>query len=329
VFTRPTDVDDADLMVVLDRQWGVDATHLTYLAVGFGSHHWQATAESTSWFVTVDDLRARQREPDEAPSKVRERLVAAFKTAAALGDAGYEFVVAPVRTNDGEVTCDLGDRYIIALYPLLQGRTSDYGNYADPAHRDGVVRHLAALHLAPEWCGQQALAETFSIARRSELVDSTSQLGDPWRSGPFAEPTRRLLKRHLDALERTFETYDRLAANVRVRSDRFVLTHGEPHPANTIVTDRGIVLVDWDTTLIAPPERDLWDMIGDDRSVVEYYESLTGITVDHDAVEMYRLAWDLNEIALYISDFRRPHDLTADTAEAWKNLQYFLDPNRW
>ncbi len=34
-----------------------------------------------------------------------------------------------------------------------------------------------------------------------------------------------------------------------------VLTHGEPHPGNTLMTNGGWVVVDWDTTLIA--ERDL------------------------------------------------------------------------
>jgi aminoglycoside phosphotransferase (APT) family kinase protein len=37
-----------------------------------------------------------------------------------------------------------------------------------------------------------------------------------------------------------------------------VLTHGEPHPGNLIQVGSRWMLVDWDTTLVAPPERDLW-----------------------------------------------------------------------
>ena len=47
------------------------------------------------------------------------------------------------------------------------------------------------------------------------------------------------------------------------------------------------------------------------------------------AIDLYRLAWDLSEIAIYVSDFHRPHDRTDDTEEAWTNLQHFLDPTRW
>ncbi|MPZ79263.1 MAG: phosphotransferase [Actinophytocola sp.] len=40
--------------------------------------------------------------------------------------------------------------------------------------------------------------------------------------------------------------------------------HGEPHRGNTITTPNGVVLIDWDTTLIAAPERDLWALVGED-----------------------------------------------------------------
>ena len=70
-------------------------------------------------------------------------------------------------------------------------------------------------------------------------------------------------------------------------------------------------------------------MIGEEPSVAAQYERLTGTRVSEDAVDLYRLAWDLNEIAIYVSDFRRPHERTDDTSEAWQNLQHFLDPTRW
>ena len=181
----------------------------------------------------------------------------------------------------------------------------------------------------PTSCRRFASTETFSIARRAALFAACAQLQDTWEFGPFADPARRLLARHADAVARAFDTYDALAAEVSSQPERFVLTHGEPHAANTITTDRGVVLVDWDTALIAPPERDLWDLVDEEPSVVAQYEALTGIRVDQDAIELYRLAWDLSEIAVYISDFRQPHERTEDMSETWQNLQHYLDPARW
>jgi hypothetical protein len=47
-------------------------------------------------------------------------------------------------------------------------------------------------------------------------------------------------------------------------------------------------------------------------------------------LDLYRLRWDVAEIAEYIAQFRSPHEESADTREAWKNLELFLDPpRRW
>lgn len=316
MYTRPVGLSDADIVTVLQERWGIEVSCVEYAAVGFGSHHWRATTSSGDWFVTVDDLT----------TKDRDRLVAALSTAGHLRRYGFEFVVGPVAASDGRVVVDLTDRYAVAVYPMLDGRTYSYGNYTEAAHRDEVVRHLASLHRAPASCRRWAHAETFEIHRRRELDLARSELHLPWESGPFAEPARRLLGQHDREVERLNETYDALVTEVRERCARFVLTHGEPHPANTISTDHGVVLVDWDTTLIAPPERDLWDLVGDDAAVIDQYERLTGVGVDRQAIELYRLAWDLSEIAIYVSDFRQPHELTQDMSEAWNNLQHYLDP---
>jgi len=329
MFTRPTDVADADLLTTLSDGWSLDISALDYFAVGFGSHPWRAATSSTSWFVTVDDLVAKRHDPDEATSTTRKRLIAALTTARALRDAGLEFVVAPLPTHDREIARNLGDRYVVTVFPLIVGTTYDYGDFRCEDHRDDVVRHLATLHRSPASCRRWALTETFSIPRRVELFDACSQLHDTWDSGPFADPARLLLTRPVDAVGRAFDKHDALAIAVGSDSERFVLTHGEPHPANTITTERGVVLVDWDTALIAPPERDLWDLVAQEPSVAARYESLMGTRVDDDALELYRLAWDLSEIAIYISDIRQPHEATEDMTEAWQNLQHFLDPTRW
>ena len=108
-----------------------------------------------------------------------------------------------------------------------------------------------------------------------------------------------------------------------------VLTHGEPHCANTITTPEGPVLVDWDTALLAPPERDLWALIDEDSSIADAYTHRSGIAVEPDAEQLYRLWWDLCEISLYVAEFRRPHRDTEDVRVAWRGLAKHLDPNRW
>ncbi len=55
-----------------------------------------------------------------------------------------------------------------------------------------------------------------------------------------------------------------------------------------------------------------------------------GLAAAGHALAFYRMWYDLFEIAGYVELFRRPHDDTADAAESWQNLQYFLQPAaRW
>jgi spectinomycin phosphotransferase/16S rRNA (guanine(1405)-N(7))-methyltransferase len=42
VLTPPDGLDDEVLMTALRRCWGLNVTSLSYLAVGWGSHHWAA-----------------------------------------------------------------------------------------------------------------------------------------------------------------------------------------------------------------------------------------------------------------------------------------------
>ena len=253
MFTRPIDVADADLEAILAEGWGLDDVTVDYLAVRFGSHHWLATTASTNWFVTVDDLVAKRREPDESLPNTREHLIAALATAGALRDSGFEFVVAPVRTDSGQHRPRPRRPICRCGVSARAWRDIRLRQFSDDAHREAVVHNLATLHCAATSCRRFASTETFSIARRAALFVACSQLRDTWEFGPFADPARRLLARHADALAHAFGTYDALAAEVSSQPERFVLTHGEPHAANTITTDRGVVLVDWDTALIAPP----------------------------------------------------------------------------
>jgi spectinomycin phosphotransferase len=94
-----------------------------------------------------------------------------------------------------------------------------------------------------------------------------------------------------------------------------VLTHGEPHPGNVVFAESHVLLVDWDTVGVALPERDLWMLDTDDERA--RYEQGTGRPVDDAAIRLYRLRWELDDIASFVHTFRSPHREDADTARTW------------
>jgi spectinomycin phosphotransferase len=78
-----------------------------------------------------------------------------------------------------------------------------------------------------------------------------------------------------------------------------------------------LLLVDWDTAGLALPERDLWLAAGDDARAAGRYTELTGRRVSGAAMDLYRLRWSLDDIALFVRDFRAPHGQNEDTALMW------------
>jgi spectinomycin phosphotransferase/16S rRNA (guanine(1405)-N(7))-methyltransferase len=330
VFTEPDDLPSGVLAGALREMWGFTAASLEYQPVGFGSYHWLATdTAGRRLYVTADDLAAKRRTAHETADDAFDRLCHAFGTASALrSEAGLGFVVAPLPTAAGRVVARLSERYSLVIHPYVTGTDAgEDGEFTNDGDRRAVVDMLIQIHGAR---AGEPLAEDFVVPHLDALQAMTRQTGGVWRSGPYAQRAQELLRTHATDLRLLITAYQGLARRAGSRPERMVITHGEPHAGNVLVTAAGLVLVDWDTTLVAPPERDLWGLAGADASLLDHYAAVTGTEIDDGALSLYRLQFDLAEVSGYLSLFRSPHDDTADTRESWQELQRFLRPaERW
>jgi aminoglycoside phosphotransferase (APT) family kinase protein len=319
--TRPAGLTDEHLTAALRAGWDIVPASAEYRPLGFGSHHWQVTAEDgTPWFVTADDLVTRLRAATDTCDAAFKRLRVALRTARALADTGVSFVVAPVRTVAGDVLTRIGPEYALAVYPYVAGRPGEWGDALTPADRRAVLRMLARVHAAPRDVRDGAGRDDFALAGADQLREALAGLAGAWDSGPYAEPARHLLARHARDLEAMLDRRDRLADEARARPGRLVLTHGEPHPGNIIRAGRRRMLVDWDTVLAAPPERDLWLADPGDGSIAVSYRELTGREILPSALELYRQTWVLADIVTGVARFRREHTGTEDDQFEWQVL---------
>jgi spectinomycin phosphotransferase len=330
VFTQPADLPEALLSDALSDGWGFRPAWLSYQAVGFGSHHWLAVDPGgRKLFATVDDLSAKLRDDADTASAVFGRLGQAFESALSLRrDAGLEFVVAPLPATGGRVLRRLTGRYSLVVHPYLADcQSGQDGEFETSADRHAVLAMLVRLHSAK---ATRPPADDFEIPGRAALLAAMDSTGEPWQAGPYATRSRDLLARHATDLGALLAAFDELAGRVRGRDGRMVITHGEPNAANVLKTPAGFVFVDWESALLASPERDLWALAESDPGLLDAYSAATGTAIDTDALALHRMWYDLAEISSYISWFQGRHDDTADAAEGWQNLQYFLRPaQRW
>ncbi len=330
MFTEPADLPATTVASALQDLWGFTAAALVYQPVGFGSHHWLDTDRAgRRLFATADDLADKRRTASDTTDDAFGRLGHAFGTALALRrEAGLSFVVAPVLTAAGRVLARLSEQYSLVVHPYVTGTVAgEDGQFIDDGDRRTVVDMLIQIHRAN--IGHPCV-DDFVVPDLDTLQALIRHPSGAWCSGAYGQRARELLRAHASDLRVLISAYHSLATKVGSQPERMVITHGEPHAGNVIVTAGGLVLIDWDTALAAPPERDLWDLASDGASLLEYYAAATGTQIDEQALSLYRLWYDLAEVGGYLSLFHAPHEDTADTKEAWKNLQHFLRPaERW
>lgn len=293
---------------------------MTYRPVGWGSHHWEvADRGGYRWFVTVDELETKRFTRDESLDDGFERLRASLWSAVELADTGCEFVLAPVPGNDGQPVVRLGSRFAVAVYPFVHGRSFAWGNGVTSEWRLAMVAIVAGMHTAPPRARRHALTDDFTVPFRDELEAACG--GEVTDTGPYGPLAAALVQKHAVPIRRALERYDGLAGLARSRPQRNVLTHGEPHPGNTMLTVDGWRLIDWDTVLVAPPERDLWTLDPGDGSILDAYAAATGTTPRPELLDLYRLCWDIKDIAYGVSRFRRPHAVSANDDKSWELLR--------
>lgn len=322
---EPADLPCAHVGDLLHRHWGVATERVEYAPVGFGSHHWIATGrDGRRWFVTADHLDAGGGWLGGDAEDLAAALTAAARTTRALAAAGYEFVHAPVPDRAGVLARRVLPGWMMQLFDYLDGWSTGYGAWEDPAERRQIAAVVGRLHAAtpPEGVRRWELA----VPGRAPLMSALDDRDRPWTGGPYAEPVRQLLGETVASIRARFARFDVLAAReIEASPDPWVVTHGEPHTANVIRTGEGrMCLIDWDTVALAPRERDLATVLDGSHEVLQAYQDAAGpVTPRPAALELFDLWWALAEVCAYVQLFRQPHTETTDTAASWRNLQHY------
>ena len=333
MLTPPDGLPEAELVRALERWWGLAVASMTYRPVGWGSHHWEVTdTAGRRWFVTVDELEDKRLSQSESLAAGFGRLRASLAAARDLQACGRTFVVAPLPAGDGQPLARVSDRFGVALYPFIDGQSFEWEEFSSSAHRLSVLGLLIAVHTAPPAASRHARADDFAVPHRDELQAACAPAGDAGDGdgdgdggGPYARPAALLVRQNAAAIQRLLARYDHLVLQARAASTRAVLTHGEPHPGNTMLAAHGWLLIDWDTALVAPPERDLWSLDPGDGTILDAYASATGVSPRPALLDLYRLRWDIADIAEGVSRFRRAHAGSIDDDKSWELLSSLIN----
>ena len=283
------DLPDETLTTALRAAYGLGVAKIAFLSLGAD---WNVAV----YRVVADDGRAyflklRSGAFDDT-GVVVPRL---------LHDQAMAQVIPPIPTGNGELLTRV-DRLALTLYPFVEGDDAYTRALSEPQWRQlgEALRCIHATRL-PESIAGRIPRDTFAPTWREAL----SRYLERAESESFAEPDAAelaaLLRAERGRIRELIRRTDELAA-LSAAPPPVTLCHGDWHPGNALLgADGSLHVVDWDTLVFAPRERDL-SLIGASwggaREAALFYDGYGPVHPDRAALAYYRYHRIVEDVAV-------------------------------
>lgn len=239
-------IQDAALIDCLRKNYGLPIKQITFLPLGSDRNTvvYRADAEGgAAYFVKL------RREDFNEMSLVVPKF---------LSSQGVPHIIAPLASLDGKVWVQVSG-YYLSVYPFILGRNGHDVGLAD-THWVELGRTLRGLHstaLPPEMLARVP-KENFSGEWRERVRQFQKKIDETTFVDPVASALADLLRRRRTVVDSLVRRAERLGAVLKDNLPPLLLCHADIHAWNMLIqADGTFYVVDWDTIILAPKERDL------------------------------------------------------------------------
>ncbi len=322
VLEKP-DIEDAAIAACLRDQYGLNVAQLEFLPLGADRNTavYRAEADAASYFVKL-----RRGAFDELTILVPKLL----------GDLGIEQVIAPLATGSGQLWASLGD-FKLTVAPFVTGRDAYEVDLTDQQWI-GFGQVLKAIHTAimPSAVTDHLPREAFSDQWREQVKRFMSMVATENFADPVAAELAAFLRGQRPVVAQLVERAEALAADLKTRSLPLILCHADLHAGNLLIDDSGrLYVVDWDTLILAPKERDLMfaggGLFAGKRSPAEeetlFYRGYGAAKIDAPALVYYRFERIVADIAAYCEQILLTEGESQDRANGLRQLTSQFQPS--
>ncbi len=216
---------------------------------------------------------------------------------------GYLVTLAPFISSDDGFGRDLADGQWFALGQALRG-------IHDAALPEAIYASLPREEFADDW---RELVRAFLLqSNRPDFVDDA------------AEEMAQIMRAHQAVVSELLTHAQRLGDELRAEDLEFVPCHADIHAGNILIDhDERLYIVDWDTFMHAPKERDLMFIgggIGDSwrgaHTERPFYAGYGSVEVDLRIIAYYRCERIIQDITEYGKQLLLSPEGGADRAQA-------------
>ena len=252
----------------LAEEYGLRTKKILPAKRGFYGETWRVRAENGDYFLKIDYWKHHEREFRESLPVIRY-----------MTDRGISFVPKIISTKAG----GLYSRFrqgTAAVFEHVPGELSENYSVGQLYRRLAEVYRLKTEGLALK-------TEDFGTRR----LDAFRRLKD---LPALPEGVKKALAEKRAVISGYMRRLQRFSALCKGKGDGFHITHGDAG-GNCILDGERLFIVDWDTVMAAPVERDAWIFICDDHEMEKIISALSEKGI--------RFAPDRNRLCFYCYDF--------------------------
>ncbi len=235
-------LDETALIGCLRDEYGLDVRDIRPANRGFYGLTWKAVTDEGTRFIKADPWPQHQQGFRDGLEAVRY-----------LMDHGVDFIPELRFTMDGRLSVP-HQGTVLAVFDYLEGEHLEHASVIQQYGQLARVYRLGTAGL--KLPGEDFLASV--LVRYKHLREQDS----------LPREALSALEAKADLLSHAAERLRAFSAICRAKLDGFFLTHGDAG-GNCILMGEEPFLVDWDSAMIAPPERDAWINIWNPQALKE------------------------------------------------------------
>ena len=318
------DLEDDKIINCLQQEYGLPVAGITFLPLGADRN--TAVYRATTYDETAYFVKLRRGNFDESAVAVPKYLSA----------LGIKQIIPSLTTQTGQLWADLPPFKAI-LYHYVAG----HDGYERPLTDQQWAEFGTALkqfHTAviPSTITKGIKRESFSPRWRNTVKLFLERIKQEKFAEPAAAEMATFLRSKQAETLALVQRTEQLAQSLQAQPPEFILCHADIHAWNLLITDDGaLYMVDWDTLIFAPKERDLMfvggGLGGNSRTPQEeetlFYQGYGRAEINPIALAYYRYERIIEDIAVFCQQILLSDEGGEDRPQAVEYLKSNFRPN--
>ena len=252
-----------------------------------------------------------------------------------LADLGVKQVISPLATKTRQLWTSLAPFKAI-LYPYVEGLNGVEAKLSEDqwVQFGAAIKKLHSTDI-PNILTSGTPREVFSSKWRETVKAFLMRIENEVFEEPVAVKMALFLKSKSSKILKLVERAEKLAITIQKQSLEYILCHADIHGWNLLTDKEGaIYIIDWDTLIFAPKERDLMFIgagISDSgRAPTEekslFYQGYGQTNINQDAICYYRFERIIQDIGEYCEQIFLSDEGGEDRIQSFKYLQSIFLP---